>query len=184
MVDSQAPWQAVDEGRLTACLPASSLTDIFYVARRLTDIARAQQAVQICLDALEIGLVDRSILERAQMLSGSDFKDNVLIACAELNGLEAIVTSDRVILQVQRSRCGRQRSVAGGSRRRRDGRPLSGPGGDSSMSSKRSHLGQVEGLLKRNPTFWIDPSIPLSVATLTCPGSSRPPRSTRTASWR
>lgn len=94
VVDSQALWQAVDEGRLTAYLPASSLTDIFYVARRLTDIARAKQAVQICLDAFEIGLVDRSVLERAQMLSGSDFEDNVLIACAELNGLEAIVTRD------------------------------------------------------------------------------------------
>jgi predicted nucleic acid-binding protein len=94
VVDSQALWQAVDEGRLTAYLPASSLTDIFSVARRLTDIARAKQAVQICLDAFEIGLVDRSVLERAQMLSGSDFEDNLLIACAELNALDAIVTRD------------------------------------------------------------------------------------------
>lgn len=34
----------------------------------------------------------RAALERAQALSGSDFEDNVQIACAELNGLDAIVT--------------------------------------------------------------------------------------------
>lgn len=90
--DASALWQAVDNGALTAYLTASSLTDIFHVARRLTDIARARQAVQVCLDAFNIGTVDRSTLERAQALSGSDFEDNVQIACAELNRLDAIVT--------------------------------------------------------------------------------------------
>jgi hypothetical protein len=45
--------------------------------------------------------------------------------------------------------------------------------------AERLRLGQVERLLKRNPTFWIDPSIQLFAVTLTCPGSSPPPRSTR-----
>jgi hypothetical protein len=36
--------------------------------------------------------VDRAALERAQHLSGSDFEDNVQIACAEAGALEAIVT--------------------------------------------------------------------------------------------
>jgi predicted nucleic acid-binding protein len=85
-------WQAVDAGQLTAYLTASTLTDIFYVARRLTDVARARQAVQICLDAFDIGAVDRAVLERAQALSGLDYADNVQIACAEHHHLEAIVT--------------------------------------------------------------------------------------------
>lgn len=90
--DASAIWGAVDNGTLTAYLIASSMTDIFYVARRLTDIDRARKAVQVCLDAFNIGAVDRSVLERAQVLSGSDFEDNVQIACAELNELDAIVT--------------------------------------------------------------------------------------------
>jgi len=94
LADAQALWQAVDEERLTAFLPASVLTDIFYVARRLTDSVRARQAVQVCLDAFEIAVVDRSVLERAQVLAGADFEDNVQIACAELNQLDAIVTRD------------------------------------------------------------------------------------------
>ncbi|HRE29824.1 MAG TPA: PIN domain-containing protein, partial [Anaerolineales bacterium] len=89
---ASALWQAVDGGQLTAYVPASAITDIFYVARRLTDIVRARQSVQICLDAFNVGTVDRSVLERAQALSGADFEDNVQIACAEANGLDAIVT--------------------------------------------------------------------------------------------
>jgi predicted nucleic acid-binding protein len=93
-VEASALWRAVDEGRLTGYLPASAVTDIFYVARRLTDIARARQVVQVCLDAFNIATVDRAVLERAQALSGSDYEDNVQIACAELNELDAIVTRD------------------------------------------------------------------------------------------
>lgn len=87
-----ALWQAVDGGRLTAYIPASAVTDIFYVARKLTDLVRARQSVQVCLDAFNIGTVDRAVLERAQALSGSDYEDNVQIACAEFNELDAIVT--------------------------------------------------------------------------------------------
>lgn len=94
LADGQALWQAVDDERLVAYLPASAVTDIFYVARRLTDLTRARQAVQVCLDAFEIATVDRGTLERAQVLSGLDFEDNVQVACAELNELDAIVTRD------------------------------------------------------------------------------------------
>ena len=94
MADSQAVWEAVDEERLRAYLPASAVTDVYYVARRLTDLSRARRAVQVCLDSFEIATVERLVLERAQALSGVDFEDNVQIACAELTGLEAIVTRD------------------------------------------------------------------------------------------
>jgi predicted nucleic acid-binding protein len=96
VVDAKVLWQAVDDEKLIGYLPASALTDIFYVARRLTDIVRARQAVQVCLDGFEIATVDRGVLERAQLLSGSDFEDNVQMACAEFNDLDAIVTRNPV----------------------------------------------------------------------------------------
>ncbi len=77
-----------------AYLPARIMTDIFHVARRLTCPAYAWQAVQDCLDPLEIGTVDRSVPERAPVVSGADSEDTVQFACAERNELEAIVTRD------------------------------------------------------------------------------------------
>lgn len=92
--EASAIWQAVDGGQITAYVPASAITDIYYVARKLTDNVLARQSVQVCLDAFNVGTVDRAVLERAQALSGSDYEDNVQIACAEANGLDAIVTRD------------------------------------------------------------------------------------------
>jgi hypothetical protein len=54
----------------------------------------ARQAVRICLEAFEICAVDHQALEQAQALPGSDFENNLQIACASLAGLDAIVTRD------------------------------------------------------------------------------------------
>jgi len=96
LADASPVWQAADDGRLTAFVTATTLTDIFYVARRLFDLTRARQAVEVCLEAFEVVPVDRGALERAQQLRGSDFEDNVQMACAEAGKLDAIVTRDLV----------------------------------------------------------------------------------------
>jgi predicted nucleic acid-binding protein len=92
--DSQALWLAADDGLLSACVSATSLNDIYYVARKVADVPRARQSVKLCLDAFEVLAVDRAALERAQQLTGPDFEDNLQIACAEAAGLDAIVTRD------------------------------------------------------------------------------------------
>ena len=73
---------------------ASALTDVFYVTKRFTDVATARATIRICLQAFEIAAVDRLVLQRADELAGNDFEDNVQIACAEMNALEAVVTRD------------------------------------------------------------------------------------------
>jgi hypothetical protein len=73
---------------------ACAIADIFYIARRLTELETARTAVDICLEAFEICAVDHQALEQAQALPGSDFEDNLQIACASLADLDAIVTRD------------------------------------------------------------------------------------------
>lgn len=90
--DSSAIWAACDAGTLVGVLPASTLTDIFYIARRATDVATAHVAVGLCLAAFEIAPVDRQTLEDATALPGNDFEDNVQIACATRAAVDAIVT--------------------------------------------------------------------------------------------
>jgi predicted nucleic acid-binding protein len=77
----------------TGYVCASSLTDIFYIARRQTrSVAQGRQAVEMTLRLFEIGLVDRSVLETAFRSELADFEDAVQIACAIAFGLDAIVT--------------------------------------------------------------------------------------------
>ena len=92
--EAKTIWQANDEGQLTAYITATTITDIFYVARRIAGLSIAQTAVQTCLTAFEICNVDRPTLERASMLTGDDFEDNLQIACAEISSLDAIITRD------------------------------------------------------------------------------------------
>lgn len=92
--EAAAIWQANDEGRLDGYIVATTLTNIFYIARKLSNLNTARVAVRTCLEAFEICIVDRAALEQAETLSGSDFEDNLQIACASLAGLDAIVTRD------------------------------------------------------------------------------------------
>lgn len=91
---AQPFWQARDAGRLIAYLSASTLTDISYIGRRHAGPAQARQAVERCLREFGLIPVSRAVLEAALALGGPDFEDDVQIACAQLAGLDLIVTRD------------------------------------------------------------------------------------------
>lgn len=77
---AQPLWDARDAGLVIAYLPASVVTDIFYIVRRQANITVAFAAV------------DAVLLLQARALPGNDFEDNVQIACAVNAGLDLIVT--------------------------------------------------------------------------------------------
>lgn len=77
---------------IAVILSASTLTDIFYIARRVVDAPTARIVIGLCLATFEIAPVDRQTFEQAAVLPGDDFEDNVQIACATVAGLDAIVT--------------------------------------------------------------------------------------------
>lgn len=85
-------WDARDAGHVVIYLPASVLTDIFYIGRKQIGIDRAKTAVRECLLRCVIISVDRAILEAALALPGNDFVDHVQIVCAQIAGLDLIVT--------------------------------------------------------------------------------------------
>ena len=104
---TREPWvaqaaailQANDDGKIDCYVTASTLTDVFYITRRLTDASRAKEAVQKCLQVFEISTVDRQSLEQALRLPGSDFEDNLQIICALRDNLDVIVTRDNAGFQ-------------------------------------------------------------------------------------
>ncbi|MDX2212683.1 MAG: PIN domain-containing protein [Oculatellaceae cyanobacterium bins.114] len=88
-------FQAIDSGRVVGCVTATSLTDVFYIARKHTgSIEQARQAILEILTALEICPVNRVILESAFVSGLADFEDAVQIACAVAQRLDAITTRD------------------------------------------------------------------------------------------
>ena len=91
---AQPFWQARDGGSLVAYLPASAVTDIFYIGRRHAGLALARRAVERCLREFGLLPVYRAVLEAALALPGPDIEDNAQIASARFAGLDLIVTHD------------------------------------------------------------------------------------------
>jgi predicted nucleic acid-binding protein len=87
-------WLACDEGRATGHVAATTLTNIFYVARKHKGAADARRAVEILLEAFEIVAVDRAVVAAAVALNGQDFEDDIQIACAHAIAADVIVTRD------------------------------------------------------------------------------------------
>jgi predicted nucleic acid-binding protein len=89
---AQKLWAANDQQLLRGHLTATTITDIFYIARRQQNYDKAIQAVDICLKAFAIVPVERQTLLTALQLPGKDFEDNVQIACVQAAMLDGIVT--------------------------------------------------------------------------------------------
>jgi predicted nucleic acid-binding protein len=92
--DSKGVWDACYQKRIKGHLVATSLTNLFYVSRRIIGTEKARAGVHIYLATFEIIPVGRLELEQADAMAGSDLEDNVSLACAINARLDAIVTRD------------------------------------------------------------------------------------------
>nr|WP_228024614.1 PIN domain-containing protein [cf. Phormidesmis sp. LEGE 11477] len=93
--DAERLFRVIKSNQITGYATATTLTDIFYIARKHTSsIEQARQAVSETMTAMEICSVDRRILETALSSGSADFEDAVQIACAVVQRLDAILTRD------------------------------------------------------------------------------------------
>ncbi|MDE0084507.1 MAG: PIN domain-containing protein [Candidatus Poribacteria bacterium] len=90
--DASALWQAKLDELFVAYITATSVTDIFYITRRYAGREKAWQVIQFCLDQLSVISVGIDELRLATTVEGSDFEDNLQIACAMSRQLDVIVT--------------------------------------------------------------------------------------------
>jgi predicted nucleic acid-binding protein len=93
-IEAEAIAHAGADGQILAHVGASSISDVFYISRKLAVAEQARRIVRACLDTLQIVAVTREILVAADQRAGDDFEDNLQVECAVAAGLEAIVTRD------------------------------------------------------------------------------------------
>ncbi len=91
---AQSFWQARDAGQMITFLPTSSITDLYYIGVRQVGRAAARQGIEWCLQEMGMIPVTRVILQTALALAGSDFEDDVVIACAQRGQCQFIATRD------------------------------------------------------------------------------------------
>jgi predicted nucleic acid-binding protein len=91
---AKAIWQAHLDNQIAAHVTATTITNVFYVARRHTSRAQAWRAIHACLDQLYLIAVGTAELQAAATLGGRDFEDCLQISCAMAADLDVIVTRD------------------------------------------------------------------------------------------
>jgi predicted nucleic acid-binding protein len=95
VAEAQQILQANDQARVSAYVTATTITDIFYLARKALGTEATLKAIELCLTAFQVCTVDIQTLETAIKLEGKDFEDNLQIACALASGLDAIITRNK-----------------------------------------------------------------------------------------
>ena len=87
-------FAAAERGRLEGMLGATTVTTIFYLARKVVGVDAARREIRRLLTLFAVAPVSRSVLGDALELDFADFEDAVLDAAARHAGAEAIVTRD------------------------------------------------------------------------------------------
>src|SRR3954451_14843739 len=72
--EAEAIAQADADGRLQTHACASSITDIYYISRKLVGAEKARRIVRNCLDNLQVMSVTRDLLDAAERRVGGDYE--------------------------------------------------------------------------------------------------------------
>jgi predicted nucleic acid-binding protein len=87
-------FERIDAGELEGFIAATTITNIYYIVRRIAGRVVAQDAITQVLSDLSICAVDQEVLEQALALSFEDFEDAVQYTCAVVHSVDVIVTRD------------------------------------------------------------------------------------------
>lgn len=95
VTEAKLLWDAHVDSKMDGYVAAVSLTNFFYIMRRLgVTNEEVWKGVRVILDTFYICEVNEVALRYAAQLPGDDFEDNVQIACAVAYQLDGIATRD------------------------------------------------------------------------------------------
>lgn len=92
LTQAQPMWDARDSHEVVCYVPASALTDLYYISRKHIGNAQAKNTLHFCMANFEICTVSRLTVEQALTLPSDDVEDNVIISCALAEALDLIIT--------------------------------------------------------------------------------------------
>ncbi len=92
--NAQKLFMAVAYDKIIGIVSANSITDVYYVARKVLGDAEARKAIGNLLTLFEVVPVDSEACMSALCTPMSDFEDAVLAVCASNAGADYVVTRD------------------------------------------------------------------------------------------
>ncbi len=96
--DAERIFLLAAQEKIEACLTASGMTDIYYIARKSMADDAAREALRSLLQLFSVVDVGRRECEEALDLSLADYEDALMVVCARKAGADHIVTRDKEFL--------------------------------------------------------------------------------------
>lgn len=93
--DALTIFQYVDNRKLEGYIAATTITNIFYIIRKVQGRTTAFNAIKQLQNRFKLCSVNQETIETALHLNLKDFEDSVQLACALGDELDGIVTRDR-----------------------------------------------------------------------------------------
>jgi len=93
-LDSMKIFQLAELGKVKAYVSASSMTDVFYVAKKKLSLFVARQAIEKLLTLFEVVSVDGEDLSGALSVPIDDFEDALQAYCAKKAHANILLTRD------------------------------------------------------------------------------------------
>ena len=92
---AQALWRYGEAGKIRLHVAGVTPVNIFYIARKMTDVDTAWLLTQKLLDSAQVCPLTSEVRSASLRRLSNDFEDAVQIASAQAADLDAIVTRDR-----------------------------------------------------------------------------------------
>ena len=93
--NSSQIFTLIDNELIEAAITATTVTDLYYIARKEKDAKQAKEFILDLMKIVDILDVDKEIIADALVSNIKDFEDAVQAVSAEYNEIEAIITRNK-----------------------------------------------------------------------------------------
>ncbi|MCL1816275.1 MAG: PIN domain-containing protein [Clostridiales bacterium] len=97
--DAKLVFQLIWQDRITPYMCANSLTDIFYILRKVQGAEKAKNTIANLITAIEIIPLTESDCVNALALPMNDFEDAIITVCAHKISADCIVSRNRKLIK-------------------------------------------------------------------------------------
>ena len=95
VIEAQNLFKLIDENIITAYITATTVTDIYYIAKKRKGHKESIDFIKDLIMVVDILGVDKSVIMDALYADLKDFEDSVQTAAAMLHNLDAILTRNK-----------------------------------------------------------------------------------------
>lgn len=99
--DAKKIFRMIGEEKITPYLCANSLTDIFYILKKVQGVKKAKESIANIMIAFNIVALDPADCADALSLPMNDFEDAIIAVCAQKISADFIVSRDEDFIKAK-----------------------------------------------------------------------------------